>query len=119
MINPMFGSTRQESVPTCVHDCAAAGPENAAPNESVTSSKQIRSMVVALSLRNISSYDRPHIRFDLAMTGSHARRCMDCIVAKPGSKDVLSSREWIATHSRCSRSVDCKVDQSPVRTTQQ
>jgi len=46
-------------------------------------------MVVALSLRNISSYDRPHIRFDLAMTGSHARRCMDCIVAKPGSKDVF------------------------------
>jgi hypothetical protein len=44
---------------------------------------------------------------------------MDYIVAKRESKDVLSSREWIATHSRCSRSVDCKVNQSPVRTPQQ
>jgi hypothetical protein len=49
-MKPMFGSTLQESVPTCVQDWAPAGKESIAAKVNVAILKQFRSMVVTLPL---------------------------------------------------------------------
>ena len=57
MMKPMFGSTLQESVPTCVQDWAPAGKESIAAKVNVAIRKQFRSMVVTCE---IHSCERSH-----------------------------------------------------------
>src|SRR5262245_1965135 len=47
MMNPIFGSTRHDSVPTCVQDCAVTCSANIAPKASAASNRQLRTMLLS------------------------------------------------------------------------
>jgi hypothetical protein len=113
----MFGSTLQDNVPICVQACAAAGTEMVALRQSVASTKQIRSMLVAFLDESLSSV-RPqpsagaaarqraeHRRIASRLIGKHlmgvgtrfAIHALDCRMARLSNCCCAGRNNTIAT----------------------